>query len=83
VQVSSAKELCKSEQNGIYSEDYTTTTAFFASAEINGLKIEYYYDKSALTGYALAFANKSEVKGWYKANISFILQKIENALSDA
>ncbi|GHT59197.1 hypothetical protein AGMMS50239_05270 [Bacteroidia bacterium] len=83
VQVSSIKALHKSEQNGIYSEDYTATTTSFANAEINGLKTEYYYDKTSQTGYALAYAEKSEVKGWYKANISFILQKIETAVNNA
>jgi hypothetical protein len=83
VQVSSIKKLHKSEQNGHDSEDYTVTTASFANAEINGLKTEYYYDKAMQIGYALAYANKNEVKNGYRATISIILQKIETAINTA
>lgn len=83
VSIASAKELHKSESAGIYSEDFTSTTATFANAEINGLKTEYYYDKDTKTGYALAYADKSEVKGYYRANISLLIQKIETAIANA
>ncbi len=83
VSVASLKELHKSERAGIYSEDYAVITSTFANAEINGLKIEYYYDNATRTGYAFAYADKSEVKGYYKANISFIIQKIETAIYTA
>jgi hypothetical protein len=77
VSVQSAKLLHKSERNGEVSEDYTATTSSLADADINGLKIEYYYDSREQTGYAFAYANKSEVKGYYKANISLLIQKLE------
>jgi len=83
VSVTSVKELHKSEQSGIYSEDYAALTSSFANAEINGLKIEYYYDNITQTGYAFAYANKSEVKGYYAANISFLIQKIEASIQMA
>jgi hypothetical protein len=83
VSVQSAKQLHKSERHGEVSEDYTATTSSFADADVNGLKIEYYYDNETRTGYAFAYANKSEVKGYYKANISFLIQKVETAMSNA
>jgi hypothetical protein len=83
VSVQSAKQLHKSEQHGEISEDYTATTSSFADADINGLKIDYYYDSKIQTGYAFAYANKSEVKGYYKANISFLIQKVEAAMDNA
>jgi hypothetical protein len=83
VSVHSAKQLHTSEQHGEVSEDYIATTSSFADADINGLKIEYYYDNKAQTGYAFAYANKNEVKGYYKANISFLIQKVEVAIGNA
>jgi hypothetical protein len=83
VSVQSAKQLHTSERHGEVSEEYTATTSSFADADINGLKIEYYYDGKTQTGYAFAYANKSEVRGYYKANISFLIQKMEAAMSSA
>ncbi|MDR1225822.1 MAG: LPP20 family lipoprotein [Prevotellaceae bacterium] len=83
VSVKSAQLLSKSEVNGVISEEFSASTATFADAEINGLKIDYYYDNSTRTGYAFAYASKSEVKGYYRANVSFAIQKIEMAMSSA
>jgi hypothetical protein len=83
VSVQSVKQHHTSEQHGAVSEDYTATTSSFADADINGLKIEYYYDNKTQTGYAFAYANKSEVKGYYRANISFLVQKVEAAMGNA
>ncbi|GHT41457.1 hypothetical protein AGMMS49965_11270 [Bacteroidia bacterium] len=83
VSVQSAKTNQKSENNGNFSEDFTATTRTFADADITGLKMEYYYDNAKKMGYAFAYANKSEVKGFYTANISFGIQKIESAISSA
>lgn len=83
VSVQSAKQLHKSERNGDLSEDYTATISSLADADVNGLKIDYYYDAASQTGYAFAYANKSEVKGYYKANISFLIQKVEAAVGSA
>lgn len=83
VSIASAKELHKSESAGVFSEDFTSVTSTFANAEISGLKTEYYYDKAAKTGYALAYADKNEVKAYYKANISLLIQKIETSIANA
>ena len=83
VSVQSVKQHHTSERNGAFSEDYTATTSSFAEADVNGLKIEYYCDNKTQTGYAFAYANKSEVKGYYKANLSFLIQKVEAAMGNA
>jgi hypothetical protein len=83
VSVQSVKQLHKSEQNGEVNENYTATTSSLADAEVNGLKIEYYYDAQTNTGYAFAYANKSEVTGYYTANISFLIQKMEAMMRNA
>jgi hypothetical protein len=54
-----------------------------AGAEIIGIKTESYYDKSTNTVYAFAYANKYEVIGYYKANLSLQFQQAEGALKTA
>jgi hypothetical protein len=83
VSVQSAKTNLKSENNGNFSEDFTATTRTVADADITGLKMEYYYDNATKQGYAFAYVSKSEVKGFYTANISFGIQKIESVISSA
>jgi hypothetical protein len=83
VSITSFKQLTKSENAGIHSENYWASTSTFTDADVNGLKILYHYDVDSRTGYAFAYADKNEVRGYYKANISFIIQKIETAIGIA
>jgi hypothetical protein len=83
VSVTSLRELYKSESKGVYSEEYVSATSSFADADINGLTIDYYYDKASNRGYAVAHAAKNDVKGYYTANIAVIIQKIEAGIDNA
>ncbi|MDR3286926.1 MAG: hypothetical protein LBT27_05745 [Prevotellaceae bacterium] len=83
ISVQSTKYLAKSEIKGVVSEEYTAVSLSFADATINGLHTEYYYDKSAHTGYCFAYADKNKIKDYYKTNISFIIQKIEMTIENA
>jgi hypothetical protein len=83
VSVQSAKQVSTSEAHGVLSEEYLSTATTFAEADINGLKVEHYYDAATQTGYAFAYAVKSEVRGYYKASIAFTVQKIEGAIGSA
>ncbi len=82
VSVSSAKTMQKSERAGVFTEDYTASSATFANADINGLKIEYYYDAPSRTGMAFAWADKAEVKGFYSATIAMAIQRADAMLQD-
>ncbi|MDR1370136.1 MAG: hypothetical protein LBJ72_08460 [Dysgonamonadaceae bacterium] len=83
VSVQSSKMYGKSEINGNFSENFLSNTLSFANADVNGMKTEYYYDNTTRTGYAFAYAGKNELRGYYKANIAFIIQKIESGLRNA
>jgi len=83
VSVQSAKVNYRSEVDGNFSESFVATTLTFADADLNGLKIEYYYDNNTQTGYAFAYVNKPELRGYYKARITFIIQQIESTLNNA
>jgi hypothetical protein len=83
VSVQSLKEQYKSENDGSFSEEFVASTRTFADADINGLKIEYYYDNAAQMGYVFAYANKNEVQDYYKAKIAFLIKNIENTINSA
>lgn len=83
VSIQSEKVNYKSDINGIFNETFTSTTLSFANADINGLKIEYHYDKNTQTGYAFAYVDKMVIREYYRAKISFIIQKIEHAINGA
>ena len=51
-----------------------------AAAEITGMKTESYFDKATKYIYAFAYANRYELIGYYKANLSLQIQQAENAL---
>ncbi len=79
----------------LYSEDKTinnseTFVEVFQSAiktetnaEINGIKIDNYFDTENNAVYAIAYANKFEIIGYYKANISLNIQQIEGHIMAA
>ncbi|MDR1347958.1 MAG: hypothetical protein LBJ63_05955 [Prevotellaceae bacterium] len=87
VQISSKSQskISAVSANGQYSEDeiFLNQSTAETSAEVAGIKIESYYDSQAQVVYAFAYADKNELNGYYKAQISFIIQKIETAISDA
>ena len=61
-------------------QDYTKQTV---QAEIAGLQVESYYDESKKWGFAIAYVKKSELVDYYKSQIGFQLQQVENAISTA
>ncbi|MDR1553914.1 MAG: hypothetical protein LBS69_10725 [Prevotellaceae bacterium] len=71
--------------NGQYSENesFLNQASTETSAEVAGIKMESYYDSKTQLVYAFAYADKNELCGYYKAQISFIIQKIEAAINDA
>jgi hypothetical protein len=83
VSVSSAKELYKSEIDGVYGENFSSLSSTFSEADINGLVLEYFYDESTKTGYAFAYADKGELRGYYKATVSIAMQKIRGIMEQA
>ncbi|GHT11899.1 hypothetical protein AGMMS4956_05640 [Bacteroidia bacterium] len=71
--------------NGKYSESesFSNEAKTSANAEIVGIKTETYFDQWDNTVYAFAYANKYEVIGYYKANISMLIGQIEGSLKTA
>ncbi|GHT10491.1 hypothetical protein AGMMS4956_01940 [Bacteroidia bacterium] len=87
VQVKSAMDVRdkSAEVNGRTTmESYTDEAVQTSSnAEIVGVKTETYYDQRTNEVYAFAYANKYEVIGYYKANISMLIGQIEGSLKTA
>jgi hypothetical protein len=83
VSIQNEKINRKSEGNGYFSENYVSTTRSFADAEINGLKIDYYYDSKEQMGYAFAYADRNEIRRCYTEKIALAVRQIENAIADA
>lgn len=83
VSVQSEKTHRKSEINGHFNEHYTAVASTFADAEINGLKIEYYYDNTEQTGYAFAYVHRQTLQEYYKAKIAFAIERIESMVEQA
>lgn len=52
-------------------------------AIITGIKVESYYDKKSKQVYAFAYVNKKEVSGYYKTQISMLIQQIEGHIFTA
>ncbi|MDR2126906.1 MAG: hypothetical protein LBP63_08765 [Prevotellaceae bacterium] len=71
--------------NGQYNENesFLNHASTETSAEVAGIKTDSYYDSNTQLVYAFAYADRNELVGYYKAQISFIIQKIETAINDA
>jgi hypothetical protein len=54
-----------------------------ATAEIAGMNVESYYDKKTNYIYAFAYVNKYELIGFYKANLSLLIQQLQSAVTIA
>lgn len=71
--------------NGKYDEgeSFSEQANTSSNAEIVGVKTEFYYDKSAKTVYAFAYANKYELIGYYKSTLLLISSQVEGLLKTA
>jgi hypothetical protein len=71
--------------NGNYNENeiFQNEAKTYAEAEIVGIKTESYYDKATSTVYAFAYANKYELIGYYKSNLSLNITQAEGILQTA
>ena len=83
VSIQSSSTLQIEETDDNISEYYKQSSESLSKADIAGLKIETYYDKRNNTGYAFAFALKSEVISFYKNIISLKLSTISNKINEA
>jgi len=83
VSIRSSSTLQIEETKKNISEYYKQSSESLSKAEIAGLKIETYYDKNSNTGYAFAFALKSEVINYYKNIISLKTSTIANKINEA
>lgn len=71
--------------NGKYDEQesFENLTSAEASAEIVGMKTETYYDQKSKLVYAFSYANKYELIGYYKSNLSVNINQIESFVKTA
>ena len=60
---------------------YQDCTRQSVQAEIVGFQVESYYDESKKWGFAFAYVKKSELAEYYKSQIGFQLQQVENAIN--
>jgi hypothetical protein len=74
------------ELNGAAAQSYASYSSVISTssnAEIVGLKVETHYDWKGDLLYAFAYANKNELKEYYKSVVSVTVQKIETAMRSA
>jgi len=71
--------------NGQYDERETFENKSSAetNAEVVGMKTEIYHDKSANSVYAFSYANKYELIGYYKSNLSVNIWQTESFMKAA
>ena len=71
--------------NGRYEEreSFANQTSAEANAEIIGMKTETYLDQKAQLVYAFAYANKYELTGYYKSNLTINIGQIESFVKTA
>ena len=71
--------------DGKYSEreSFESRASTEANAEIIGMKTETYFDQKSKLVYAFAYANRYELIGYYKANLSVNLGQIESFVKTA
>ncbi len=66
-----------------YSEQFQVYSKSESHMVISGVNVETYFDEKDQMVYALAYANKYEVIGYYKALIQMELQKINSIVDNA
>jgi hypothetical protein len=74
------------EENGVAKQllsSYSSVINTSSNAEIVGMKAESYYDRGGDMLYAFAYANKGELKEYYRSGVAFAVQKIETAMQSA
>jgi len=71
--------------NGQYDEreSFENESSVETNSEITGMKTEVYHDKSTNNIYAFAYANKYELIGYYKSNLSVNVGQIESFVKTA
>lgn len=62
---------------------FETQTKAETNAQINGISVDVYYNPKTNYAYAFAHANRNEVIGYYKAQISMHIQQIEGYVATA
>jgi hypothetical protein len=64
-------------------ETFSNQTSKSVAAEITGMKVESYFDKTTNYIYAFAYVNKHELIGYYKSNLLMNVSQIEGLLQTA
>jgi len=83
VTVKSETTIETSETNKGFKENYQSMYSSASNLNLSGLRVETSYDQKGKTGYALAIANRSEMLGLYKGQISSNLQNAEVKVKSA
>lgn len=77
----------KTEQQTSYGHDLRFTSVYqdftrqTANADIAGIHTESYYDEQRRWGYAFAYVKKSELVTYYRTQIGYQLQQVEDAIT--
>jgi len=64
-------------------ESFISQNTAESNADIVGIKTDSYYDAKEKLVYAFAYADRFELLGFYKSNLSMILNQIENLIKTA
>jgi len=85
IEAKTQSKIFSQNANGNYSESeiFLSEATTTADAEIVGIKTETHYDKTENKIYAFAYANKYEIMGYYKSNLSMNLNQIESFVKTA
>lgn len=81
--IESACVLNTEENNSGFSELFKMSSVSTSAMSISGLKFESYYDTKTKTGYAFAYAKRSDVKQYYLNVIKENKTKIDSKLNQA
>jgi hypothetical protein len=85
IKASTENRMAAGSVDGVYheSELFSNEASTSSDTEVVGVKTESYYDAEKKLVYAFSYANKHEVAGYYKAQITMLLQQIDGALHTA
>lgn len=77
----------KTDRQETYGQEFRFTSVYqdrtqqTANADIAGIHTESYYDEQRRWGYAFAYVRKSDLAAYYKAQNSYQLQQVEDAVA--
>jgi predicted DNA-binding transcriptional regulator len=83
VTVRSETEMRVSETNSKYQQSYMSMNSSSSNLSLTGLKVETAYDQKGKTGYALAYAKRSELLSYYKETAKSNLHNAEVKIKSA